>query len=145
MDSERETLEVMRGMKGLPRPAFLGTSPRAISLLPSFMSRPLCCFDYLYRDASNYKGYGSVLLWGEATPENEAAIRAALIDGIYFEAERVGVSTLYHLVRGDSEADELEDHAWHEFVGIRDVGKGTGMIEMERLVGLLKEAGYRDL
>lgn len=82
------------------------------------MPRHVCRFDYLYRDASNYKGYGSVLLWGEATPKNEAAIRAVLIDGMYFEAERVGVPTLYHLVRGDSEPDEEEDHGWHEFVGL---------------------------
>jgi hypothetical protein len=82
------------------------------------MPRPVCRFEYCYRDASNYKGYGSVLLWGEATPENEAAIRAVLIDGMYFEAERVGVPTLYHLVRGDSEADVEEDHGWHEFVGL---------------------------
>lgn len=84
------------------------------------MPSPVCRFDYLYRDASNYKGYGSVLLWGEATPENEAAIRAVLIDGMYFEAERVGVPTLYHLVRGDAEPVEGEDHGWHEFVGLVD-------------------------
>jgi len=85
------------------------------------MPRPVCRFDYLYRDASNYKGYGSVLLWGEATAENKAAIRAALIDGMYFEAELVGVPTLYHLVRGNAEPDEEEDHVWHEFVGLVEV------------------------
>ena len=45
-------------------------------VLVSVMPRPVCRFEYLYRDASNYKGYGAVLLWGEATAENEAAIRA---------------------------------------------------------------------
>ncbi|MBP6572105.1 MAG: hypothetical protein KA226_11830 [Gemmatimonadales bacterium] len=88
------------------------------------MPRPVCRFEYLYRDASNYKGYGSLLLWGEATPGNEAAIRAALIDGMYFEAERVGVPTLYHLVRGNAEPDEVEDHEWHEFVGLGRVRNG---------------------
>ena len=103
--------------------AFSGAALDSLPRLRSTMLRPVCRFDYLYRDASNYKGYGSVLLWGEATPENEAAIRAVLIDGMYFEAERVGVPTLYHLVRGDAEPDGDEDHGWHEFVGLGSGGE----------------------
>ena len=104
------------GVEVYPLPAFFGAACWRGAKLPWVMPRPVCRFDYLYRDAGNYKGYGSVLLRGDATPENEAAIRAALIDGMYFEAERVGVPALYHLVRGDAEPDEAEDHGWHEFV-----------------------------
>ena len=106
------------------------------------MPRSVCRFEYLYRDASNYKGCGSLVLWGEATPGNEAAIRAALIDGMYFEAERVGVPTLYHLVRGDAEPDEAEDHGWHEFLGLNPPGDWLGEVTMELTMAIerLQEA-----
>ncbi len=123
--------------------AFSGAALDSLARLRSTMPRLVYRFDYLYRDASNHKGYGSVLLWGEATSENEAAIRALLIDGIYFEAERVGVPTLYHLVRGDAGPDEEEDHGWHEFVGLepaRELVTSGGIIAISELLEQLKLA-----
>lgn len=106
------------------------------------MPRPRCRFEYLYRDAGNYKGRGWVVLWGEASAENERRIREVLIEGSWFVAERVGVPTLYHLVRGDAEPDEEEDHGWHEFVqlGKVEVGDGEGVMRIERLISKLTAA-----
>ncbi|MBL0179298.1 MAG: hypothetical protein IPP98_09270 [Gemmatimonadetes bacterium] len=73
------------------------------------MPRPVCRFDYLYRDTSNYKGCGSVLLWG-GDGGKRGAIRSALIDGIYFEAER-GSADPVPPGPGDAEPDE-EEETW---------------------------------
>ncbi len=51
------------------------------------MPRPRCRFEYRYRDAGNYQGRGWVVLWGEASHENEARIRAVLIEGSWFVTE----------------------------------------------------------
>lgn len=90
------------------------------------MPSPLCLFNYLYRDAGNYKGYGSVLLFGEATPANEALVRSRLIEGNWFVAERIPIPTLFHVVREDGPPDPAEDHEWHEFVGLAPAEHGTG-------------------
>jgi hypothetical protein len=37
-----------------------------------------CIFEYLYRDASNYKAWGEVLLSGAPTENEIAALRASL-------------------------------------------------------------------
>lgn len=60
-------------------------------------------FNYLYRDAGNYKTYGSVVF---ANPQNyslaelENAIRAKLIDGTWFYAHQWDVP-------------DLHTHPWH--------------------------------
>ncbi|MEO5798539.1 MAG: hypothetical protein ABIS00_03760 [Gemmatimonadales bacterium] len=101
-----------------------------------------CRFEYLYRDAGNYKGRGHVLLLGTATPDNEEAIRAALIDRLWFVAEEVGLPTLYHLVREGGEADPGLDHGWHEFVGLGEVGEGDGepIMTMKMMIEILRKA-----
>ncbi len=112
------------------------------------MPRPRCRFEYLYRDTGNYKGRGWVVVWGEATAENEARIRAALIERSWFLAELVGVPTLYDLVRGDAEPDDEEDHGWHEFVGLGEVEVGDGKaimsieVMMMRVHSVMAHYGY---
>jgi len=67
---------------------------------------------YLYRDASNYKQYGSVVL---ANPNNIAAALVAdiisrnLIDGEFFDADKWGVPALFF------DKENEDDHEWHEF------------------------------
>ena len=88
-------------------------------------------FEYLFRDAGNYKTHGSVLLAGRATPETDATIRASL-DDVCFVAEQVGIAPLQprHL-RECGEADAL-DHGFHEFAGLGSVeaGQADGAAEM---------------
>jgi hypothetical protein len=71
-------------------------------------------FHYLYRDAGNYKNFGSVVL---VNPENlslaefENRLRANLIDDIWFYAEDWGLPNLRpHLT--------IHDPTWHELLSI---------------------------
>ncbi|WP_116790243.1 hypothetical protein [Flavobacterium psychrotrophum] len=71
--------------------------------------------NYLYRDSSNYKNFGSVNFSNPTNisiEEIETAIQSNLIDGEYFVAEDWGLPTLYF--------DEWteDDHYWHEFLNI---------------------------
>ncbi len=54
-----------------------------------------CVFDYLYRDGSNYKAWGSLLLSGESTHEDVTALKECLESGEYFVAEQVGIPPVY--------------------------------------------------
>jgi hypothetical protein len=72
---------------------------------------------YLYRDASNYKQYGSVVLEGALSVED---IRHLLIDGEYFIPSQAGLPDLQHKFRAQGFAYPTEDdHAWHEVVSMR--------------------------
>ncbi|MEP6590271.1 MAG: hypothetical protein ABJC19_03720 [Gemmatimonadota bacterium] len=104
------------------------------------MPESCCRFEYLYRDAGNYKAFGHVLLLGIASPDNEASIRAALIEGLWFVAEAAGIPTLYHLVRDGGEADPALDHVWHEFVGLRhaEVRDAEAAIKIEVMIMKLR-------
>lgn len=77
-------------------------------------------FEYLYRDAGNYKTYGALLLTGRM-PDAEARLRACLESQTYFVAEQVGIPALcaqHWIDVGDGPSDL--DHAYHEFVALRD-------------------------
>lgn len=77
-------------------------------------------FEYLYRDAGNYKTYAQVLLRGRALDEDHAAIRRALDDGC-FVPTRVGLPALHeqHWRDCGSEFDDELDHPLHEFTALR--------------------------
>src|SRR3546814_1013410 len=85
-------------------------------------------FEYLYRDAGNYKTHGTVLLAGRTTPADEATVRASLDDAC-FVAEQVGIAPLQpqHLLNCGSESGEL-DHGFHEFAVLRaaEAGEANG-------------------
>ena len=63
-------------------------------------------FEFLYRDASNYKTYNRILLSGTLAPEEVAEIYACS-DGGFFIAEQVG---LFHSFPGTKITED--DHAW---------------------------------
>ena len=70
-------------------------------------------FQYLYRDASNWKQHGEVVFannGGMFLPDVETQIRAALSDGEWFKAEMVDLETCFF-----SNHDTDDDHPWHEF------------------------------
>lgn len=78
-----------------------------------------CLFEYLYRDAGNYKVWGSILLRGFVTPGDVAALRASLDSGDWFVAEQVDVPPLYKALWELSGGPTEEDHAFHEFHDLR--------------------------
>ena len=74
-------------------------------------------FEYLYRDASNYKAFRSVVLDGEWSQDLIEGIRSSLIDGEYFVPQMVGLEPLQAQV-GKWNSD---DHDWHEVVEFRQL------------------------
>ncbi len=65
--------------------------------------------NYLYRDASNYKVYNSVIVVGKITEEQKKRIMDALHDGEYFIPAKVG------LPANRFETVTEDDHYWFEF------------------------------
>lgn len=75
--------------------------------------------EYLYRDASNYKAWGSVLLRGAVSASEEQDLTSCLEDSSYFVAEQVGVPVLYEMLYQLSGGMTEDDHAFHEFAALR--------------------------
>ena len=77
-------------------------------------------FDYLYRDASNYKAFGTVWLSGSLSETERAELVSCCDDGDFFIAEQVGVPALYGALFSDGGGPTDDDHAWHMIDGIRE-------------------------
>lgn len=69
-------------------------------------------FNYLYRDASNYKNWGSVTFQGEYTPEQEGRMKNAFDMREFFIADQVDVDEVFFTY---GELSKEDDHCWHEF------------------------------
>ncbi|MBV6390959.1 MAG: hypothetical protein KPEEDBHJ_00163 [Anaerolineales bacterium] len=70
---------------------------------------------YLYRDASNYKQHGEVILSNESqltVEEIDKQVRAMLSDGLFFIARQVQLEERFFAVMNE------DDHPWHEFVQV---------------------------
>ena len=77
-------------------------------------------FGYLYRDASNYKVWGSLLLEGAASESDTARLYAVLHDYDFFIAEQVGIPALYEYLWQYSDGPNEDDHVWHAFDQFRE-------------------------
>jgi hypothetical protein len=70
-------------------------------------------FEYLYRDASNYKVWGSLVFAGRITDDLTRRLARALESSEFFIARQVRVPELFlGLLYWPLEQD---DHCWHEF------------------------------
>lgn len=76
-------------------------------------------FDYLYRDGSNYKSWGSLLLEGSATAANVEALQARLDGREFYIAEQIGIPPLYAELWECSGGPTEDDHVWHTFQELR--------------------------
>jgi len=83
-----------------------------------------CIFEYLYRDADNYKAFGEILLTGKVTDNNIEELKSLLDSGEYFVAEQVGIPTLYSQLWKYSNGPTVADHAYHEFSELRPATSG---------------------
>lgn len=73
-------------------------------------------FEYMYRDAGNYKNYGEVIFSNNlklSLEEIETRIQQCFVDGCYFNAMGRGLPDL-HL----SDWDHAIDHEWHEYIRV---------------------------
>jgi hypothetical protein len=91
--------------------------PRSRRRLPD--PEHYCVFEYLYRDAGNFKAFGRLLLRGRFGLEVEAALRAVVGADGFFVAEQVGVPPLYAELWALSSGPCSDDHVFHEFFRLR--------------------------
>lgn len=99
-------------------------------------------FEYLYRDAGNFKNWGEVVF---ANPRNLSADRVAAvvekalhIDGLYFVASELNVPDLHF-----AERNEKLDHDWHEvhaFLATDDAPNDPQGRTFEEFIALLQGA-----
>lgn len=83
----------------------------------------LTVFEYLYRDAGNFKTWGKLLLSGEAS-DAEDRVRRCLEWGDQFVAEQIGVPSLCNEHwEAVGEGPSNLDHAFHEFAAFWPVAK----------------------
>jgi hypothetical protein len=76
-------------------------------------------FEYLYRDASNYKAWGQILLSGPVSEQDNDNLIRCLESGQFFVAEQVGLPPLFQDVWRLNGGPTADDHGWHEFVELR--------------------------
>jgi len=70
-------------------------------------------FEYLYRDAGNFKNWGEIVFRNNKNLDVESLerrIRSVLIDSEFFVAEKLSVPSLRF-----EEHIEALDHGWHEY------------------------------
>jgi hypothetical protein len=73
-------------------------------------------FEYCYRDAGNWKQYGTVVFDGAAADDLTARLKRALHDDLWFIADQLHLPELFF------ETANTDDHCWHEFVAITPTG-----------------------
>jgi hypothetical protein len=85
-------------------------------------ARKHCVFEYLYRDAGNFKARGRLLLEGVLAPDEVERLKERLFDREYFIAEQLNVPTPYEQLWDEcgSEPSKELDHVWHEFSCVRE-------------------------
>lgn len=79
-------------------------------------------FEYLYRDAANYKVYGTLLLRGNLSEDYEAEIKVRCEGTEYFVAEQLDIPSLCELLWVQSNGPSEDDHGFHEFICLRVAG-----------------------
>ena len=76
-------------------------------------------FEYLYRDASNYKVWGTLLLKGSAPSADVEALKNTFESGEFFIAEQLDIPPLYSELWEFSNGPSNDDHVWHTFYNLR--------------------------
>jgi len=77
---------------------------------------PYTTFEYMYRDASNYKAFGTILLTGGVTQADVKKLTDCFENYSLFVAEQVGIPVLYEQLYQYSNGPTDDDHAYHEFL-----------------------------
>ncbi|MDR0993352.1 MAG: hypothetical protein LBN38_02135 [Verrucomicrobiota bacterium] len=82
------------------------------------MAKQKTVIEYLYRDASNYKAWGRLLIDGEVLKDDIAQLKRHMYDHEYFIPEEVGIPSL-RMQLWQLYSKDVDDHDWHEFYKIR--------------------------
>lgn len=76
-------------------------------------------FEYLYRDASNYKAFGGVILTGSIGANYVKQLENLLEDSQFFIAEQIKIPNLQPELFKYSNGPTEDDHGYHEFFHLR--------------------------
>lgn len=76
-------------------------------------------FEYLYRDAGNFKSWATLLLIGKVTPTEVLGVRDKLDGGEFFIPEQIGVPALCQNLWRSGISPTADDHPWHEYFELR--------------------------
>jgi hypothetical protein len=87
--------------------------------MPSNSSQTYTLFEYLYRDAGNFKAHGMILLSGQISQAERGLIESKLESGEFFIAEQIGIRPLYDALYQYSGGMTDQDHVWHSSEGFR--------------------------
>jgi hypothetical protein len=83
----------------------------------------LTLFEYLYRDAGNFKAFGCLALEGALNLADQHTLRSRLSGDGLFIAEQLNVPPLYKELYQWSDGPTSSDHCWHEFAGVEVVDR----------------------
>lgn len=105
-------------------------------------------FEYCYRDASNYKVWGHVLLQGNFGPTEVGRLRQCFDAEEFFIAEQLGLPPLYAELWAFSGGPTSDDHVWHTFHALRlaepDDAEGYIFDTVENFVARVEAITQRD-
>lgn len=79
-------------------------------------------FQYLYRDAGNFKAFGCLALQGALMADQQWRLRSHFQGDGLFIAEQLDVPALYQELYLWSGGPTPSDHCWHEFCDVKIVG-----------------------
>ena len=100
-------------------------------------------FDYCYRDATNYKAWGTLLLQGACSTSDIKSLQKQFDSGELFIAEQLGIPPLYAELWEFSNGPSIDDHVWHTFYALRPATKeetNAGVFgTVEDLISKIKE------
>lgn len=89
-------------------------------------------FEYLYRDAGNFRAYGCLALEGALSPTEQQILRSYFPGDGLFIAEQLDVPALYKELYQWSGGPTSSDHCWHEFVNVKVIGNAEVPTEAHR-------------
>jgi len=95
---------------------------------------PHTLLSYLYRDASDNKAHGTILLSGEAIPDLHRRLRESLIDGEYFIPEKVGIPPLREQLYAGAGAQASRDNRHLRPATRQEIVSMTPVAEVEEFV-----------
>lgn len=115
-------------------------------------ARRFTLFNYMYRDAGNFKAHGAILLEGSFDDVELLRMRGCFDSGLYFIAEQIKIPPLYDLLWkecGSAPCGDI-DHVWHEFEGVTtatesDIATLTPWGSAQRLLALVVDVCQWDM
>jgi hypothetical protein len=82
-------------------------------------SGPNTRIEYMYRDAGNYKRYGTAVLAGRITPDQVRTLKASLSDDMFFIPDQIGLGGLQGTFEHGAGWNEDSDHVWHTIEAVK--------------------------